>query len=62
MKRWETMAAHPQHWELKEALDEGIKSLRKWYNRVDNTSPAYFICVGMFSHSLFLECRLTTLR
>jgi len=42
------MATQPQYQGLKDALDEGIKSLRKWYGRVDGTSPAYFICLGKF--------------
>jgi hypothetical protein len=42
------MATQPQHRGLKDALNEGIKSLRKWYGRVDSTSAAYFICLGMF--------------
>jgi hypothetical protein len=50
---------HPYHQGLKDALNEGIKSLHKWYGRanVDGTSPAYFICLGMFSlsHSLILQ-------
>ena len=42
------MAGHVQHQSLKEALNEGVGSLLKWYNRVDGSlSPAYFICLGM---------------
>lgn len=48
------MATHPQHQGLKDALDKGIKSLRKWYGRVDSTSPAYFVCLGKFSRRYFM--------
>ena len=47
IKRWETMAKKLEYHSLKDALEEGTKSLRKWYGRVESTSPAYFICLGM---------------
>jgi len=50
IKRWELMANHPQHQEMKDALNNGIKTLYKWYGRVDGTSSAYFICLGMLLH------------
>jgi hypothetical protein len=49
IKRWGTMANEPQHHGLKQALNEGIKSLHKWYSRVDGaSSPAYFICLSKY--------------
>src|ERR1700761_1378559 len=39
------MAMRIQFQGLKDALDEGIESLRKWYGRAEDTSPAYFICL-----------------
>ncbi|KAJ7166847.1 hypothetical protein C8R46DRAFT_1219232 [Mycena filopes] len=30
--------------EIKDALLEGVKSLKKWSHRVERTSSAYFIC------------------
>ena len=45
---WGTMASKTQHLGLKHALNEGVKSLEKWYERTDGLlSPAYFICLGM---------------
>jgi hypothetical protein len=57
------MAKQPTYQGLKEALKEGTKSPRKWYGRVDNTSPVYFICLGMFSCSVtfWLWANLTML-
>jgi hypothetical protein len=41
------MANHVQHQALNEALNEGVRSLQKWYDRVDgSSSTAYFICLG----------------
>ncbi|KAJ6620907.1 hypothetical protein B0H10DRAFT_1038184 [Mycena sp. CBHHK59/15] len=45
MKRWETMAAQPLYAEIQGALQEGLQSLQKWFNRADTTSSAYFICM-----------------
>jgi hypothetical protein len=43
------MANEPQHHGLKQALNEGIKSLHKWYSRVDGAlSLAYFICLSKY--------------
>ncbi|KAJ6590290.1 hypothetical protein B0H10DRAFT_805716 [Mycena sp. CBHHK59/15] len=39
------MAAHPRYAEISEALEEGVKSFRKWFHRTDTTSNAYFICL-----------------
>lgn len=55
IKHWETMAAHSQYLGLIDALDGGLKSLHKWYGWVDGTSPAYFICLGMFVLSYFIN-------
>jgi hypothetical protein len=45
--RWDTMASTTQHQGLKHALNEGVKSLEKWYERTDGLlSPVYFICLG----------------
>jgi hypothetical protein len=57
--RWETMAKKSEYHSLKGALEEGTKSLHKWYGRVDSTSPAYFICLGMFSDLSFSDFGLT---
>ena len=58
IKRWETLAKKLEYHSLKGALEEGTKSLRKWYGWVENTSPAYFICLGksdlLFSFQLCL--------
>jgi len=59
LERWETMATHPNHRGLQDALDEGVKSLRKWYGRVSGTSPTYFICLGMLLLSCFRTFALT---
>jgi hypothetical protein len=53
------MANQPQHQGLKPALNEGIKSLHKWYGHVDGTSPAYFICLGMSLLSVIYDFGLT---
>jgi hypothetical protein len=57
------MAKQPTYQGLKEALKEGTKSLCKWYGQVDNTLPAYFICLGMFlcSVTFWLWANLTML-
>ena len=48
------MARQLEYQELKDALDEGVNSLHKWYGCVDSTSPGYFICLGMFFNLSFL--------
>jgi hypothetical protein len=53
IKCWETMAKQPEYQGLKGALDEGVKSLCKWYGRVESTSPGYFICLGKSCNLLF---------
>jgi hypothetical protein len=51
------MSTNLQYVGLKDALENGIKSLRKWHGRADGTAPAYFICLGKFSlSSLILLC------
>ncbi|KAJ7130800.1 hypothetical protein C8R43DRAFT_662759 [Mycena crocata] len=45
IKRWETMATEPKFREIKHALLEGVKSLKKWFHRTESTSNAYFICL-----------------
>jgi hypothetical protein len=48
IQRWDTMANHLEHQALKQALNKGVRSLKKWYDRVGGTSSlAYFICLGM---------------
>ncbi len=42
------MITQSQYRDVKTPLKEGIESLQKWYNRVDGTSSAYFICLGKF--------------
>lgn len=46
IKRWETMASQPRYRDVSEAITEGIQSFKKWYRKVDETSDAYFICLG----------------
>ena len=46
IKQWETMATQPQYREVKNAIMEGVRSFQKWYRKVDDTSAAYFICLG----------------
>ena len=48
------MAHQLEYQGLKDALNEGVNSLCKWYGRVDSTSPGYFICLGMFRNLSFL--------
>ena len=50
---WGTMAGQRKYQGLKDALDEGIKSLHKWHGRVDSTSAGYFICLGKILYLLF---------
>lgn len=42
------MIPQPKFREVKDALQEGIDSLKKWYRHVDSTSATYFICLGTF--------------
>ncbi len=42
------MITQSQYHDVKTPLKEGIKSLQKWYHRVDGTSSAYFICLGKY--------------
>ena len=46
------MAKKSEYHGLKDALEEGTKSLCKWYGRVESTSPAYFICLGAYFNLL----------
>ena len=41
------MAKKLEYHSLKDVLEEGTKSLRKWYGWVESTLLAYFICLGM---------------
>jgi hypothetical protein len=50
IKRWESMIGQSRYRDVKKAITEGIQSLKKWYRKVDNTSAAYFICLGMLSY------------
>ncbi|KAJ7444386.1 hypothetical protein B0H11DRAFT_2203763 [Mycena galericulata] len=45
MKRWETVADQPRYAENSDALSEGIRSLKKWFNQAKTTSSGYFICM-----------------
>ena len=45
------MVGQPQYCDVKKAITEGIQSLKKGYRKVDNTSAAYFICLGKLVHS-----------
>lgn len=40
------MATHPQYRNVRDAINEGVQSFKKWYRKVDDTSDAYFICLG----------------
>src|ERR1700760_5115069 len=53
IKRLQTMSTQPKFGEIKEALLEGVKSLRKWFHRTDSTSSAYFICLGQYYSTIF---------
>jgi hypothetical protein len=58
IRRWDTMANHVQHQALNEALNQGVRSLQKWYDRVDgSSSPAYFVCLGASPHHSFISQR-----
>ncbi|KAM6491794.1 hypothetical protein JOM56_012834 [Amanita muscaria] len=57
IKRWESMVLQSQFREIKSALGEGIKSLKKWYRRVEGTSAAYFICLVLDPNVKNLYCR-----
>jgi hypothetical protein len=48
IKHWESMVEQPRYRDVKEAITEGIQSLKKWYRKVDDTSAEYFICLGEF--------------
>ena len=41
------MAEKPKFREVKDAMTNGVENLKKWYRKVDKTSAAYFICLGM---------------
>jgi hypothetical protein len=49
IKRWETMAGQSRYRDVREAITEGVQSFQKWYRKVDETSDAYFICLGSLS-------------
>jgi hypothetical protein len=46
IKRWESMIDQPRFRDVKEAIVDGVQNLKKWYHKVDQTSAAYFICLG----------------
>ncbi|KAJ6619220.1 hypothetical protein B0H10DRAFT_1913110 [Mycena sp. CBHHK59/15] len=39
------MLTQPRFAEIKQALLDGVQSLKKWFHRTDTTSTAYFICL-----------------
>jgi hypothetical protein len=43
---WENMANDPKFQVVEDAIQAGLKSLGKWYRKVDDTD-VYFICLGM---------------
>ena len=49
------MAVQPRFRDVSEAISEGVNSFKKWYRKVDQTSDAYFICLGTL-YFLFLRC------
>ena len=46
IKRWESMAKQPRFHDVKDVITHGVQNMKKWYRKVDNTSSAYFICLG----------------
>jgi hypothetical protein len=58
VKRWETMASQPRFRDVREAITEGVQNFKKWYQKVDETSDAYFICIGSSSLHLFTSSQL----
>jgi hypothetical protein len=57
IKRWESMVEQHRFRDVKDAITQGVNNLQKWYRKVDNTSSAYFICLGASPHA----CCLTQL-
>ena len=49
------MAMRVQFQGLKDALNEGIESLHKWYGHAEDTSPAYFICLVLDVKDLYFH-------
>ena len=49
------MSTQSQYRDVKTPLREGIENLQKWYNCVDDTSSAYFICLGTVPFGLLLH-------
>jgi hypothetical protein len=43
---WENMAAHEKFSSITHALEAGLKNLKKWSQKTDDTD-VYFICLGM---------------
>ena len=41
------MGMHLQYWNVRGAITKGVQSLKKCYQKVDDTSGAYFICLGV---------------
>jgi len=54
------MTTQSQYRDVKTPLREGIESLQKWYNRVDETSSAYFICLGKVHFLFLMTCLVFT--
>jgi len=46
IKWWETMADQSRYPEVKDTIYKGTTSFKKWYQKVDDTSAAYFICLS----------------
>ena len=57
IKRWELMVEQPRFRDVKDAITHEVCNLKKWYQKVDNTSSAYFICLSASPHA----CCLTQL-
>jgi len=57
VKRWETMASQPRFRDVREAITEGVQNFKKWYQKVDETSDAYFICLVLDPNVKDLYCR-----
>jgi hypothetical protein len=57
IKCWESMVEQHRFRDVKDAIMQGVNNLQKWYQKVDNMSSTYFICLGASPHT----CCLTQL-
>ena len=54
------MADNEGHQALNDALSEGVRSLQKWYDRVDGTSSPAYLSVLVRHYSLFYKLYVLT--